>query len=580
MDSTVKKSVDLTSNITEAELDRPGYLPTTVDCVKWAPDGRLAVNVGTIALVYQPRFEGRERYGYTAFSAPCPDGDSTIMDLQRFPGKAGDFAEFARKGLKYLASYDPNRIEKCIVGGDSSTISSIAWSSRGCAWDGGCLLTVVTSLHTVTVFQPARAPCSMEWEPLATVSKALVEWGLRTCPTDGARIYRNRLGLGEDKDDHSDTKGKGKGKGKGSSRGKDQSDSNNGDGRELDGEDGDGFFLSGLWAVATTARTRAVAWMGRRAPHPQPKRLEPAEAAPAPVAGGRSGSGASSTGSGGAGAAGGGDFTLLAMAGDSVVTLWAFSENIGRGTGDSDGVGGEATVEDVEEEGDRSLGLVRKSPAWAGDLRAMGSGTRDGNVRALAWCHEPGGPVPASTPSPDPPSREDSPSPPSCDDSTPPVLDFLAIGTAAGAVLLLGVDIGRTGAKSGKRGTPGRRFGGGGGGDGDGSGREQTSGTGPGSGSSAGATAMVAVKAVPFRRICLPDGCPVTFLTFVTPGSRTELAGKKADDGGEAPGWSLRRSALAVAKGASVSLYGAVTAALAAGPARSSTDASPPTKAA
>lgn len=50
-------------------------------------DGRLAVNVGTVALVYQPRFEGRERYGFTAFSAPCPEGDSTIMDLQRFPGK-------------------------------------------------------------------------------------------------------------------------------------------------------------------------------------------------------------------------------------------------------------------------------------------------------------------------------------------------------------------------------------------------------------------------------------------------------------------------------------------------------------
>lgn len=50
-------------------------------------DGRLAVNLGSIALVYQPRFEGRERYGFTACSVPCPEMDSTIVDLQRFPGK-------------------------------------------------------------------------------------------------------------------------------------------------------------------------------------------------------------------------------------------------------------------------------------------------------------------------------------------------------------------------------------------------------------------------------------------------------------------------------------------------------------
>ena len=40
-----------------------------------------------MVIVYQPRFEGRERYGFTAFTVRCPELDSTLLDLQRFPGK-------------------------------------------------------------------------------------------------------------------------------------------------------------------------------------------------------------------------------------------------------------------------------------------------------------------------------------------------------------------------------------------------------------------------------------------------------------------------------------------------------------
>lgn len=40
-----------------------------------------------MALVYQPRFEGRDRYDFTAYSVACPEVDRTILDLQRFPGK-------------------------------------------------------------------------------------------------------------------------------------------------------------------------------------------------------------------------------------------------------------------------------------------------------------------------------------------------------------------------------------------------------------------------------------------------------------------------------------------------------------
>ncbi|CAN0486021.1 unnamed protein product, partial [Ectocarpus sp. 12 AP-2014] len=241
-----------------------GYLPTTADCVKWAADGRIAVNVGLMVLLYQPRFQGRDRYDFTAFSVACPDVDRTILDLQRFPGKVGDAVEFARKGLKYLAADDPDHLEKCSVGGDSNTVSGMAWSPRGCAWDGGCLLCVVSCLHAVTVFQPPRdSPDGMEWEPLATVSSALLHWGLRVCPTDGAATYMESLNL-----DHNDDSGGGGGDG--------------------------GFALKGLWAIARATRTRAVAWMDRRV------------------------SLTASSGGGGdrldVGQDGGGAFTLLAMA--------------------------------------------------------------------------------------------------------------------------------------------------------------------------------------------------------------------------------------------------------------------------
>lgn len=42
--------------------------------------------------------------------------------------------------------------------------------------------------------------------------------------------------------------------------------------------------------------------------------------------------------------------------------------------------GGGEKEEEEEEEG-RSLGLVRDRPAWAGDLRALGSGSADGEIK-------------------------------------------------------------------------------------------------------------------------------------------------------------------------------------------------------
>lgn len=50
-------------------------------------DGRLAVNMGAVVLVYQPRFEGKQRYGFTAYSIQCPDADNTLLNLQRYPGQ-------------------------------------------------------------------------------------------------------------------------------------------------------------------------------------------------------------------------------------------------------------------------------------------------------------------------------------------------------------------------------------------------------------------------------------------------------------------------------------------------------------
>ncbi|CAM9901904.1 unnamed protein product, partial [Ectocarpus sp. 8 AP-2014] len=398
----------------------------------------------------------------------------------------GDAVEFARKGLKYLAADDPDHLEKCSVGGDSNTISGMAWSPRGCAWDGGCLLCVVSCLHAVTVFQPPRdSPDGMEWEPLATVSSALLHWGLRLCPTDGAATYRESLNL----DDNDDSGGGGGGGG--------------GDG---------GFALKGLWAVARATRTRAVAWMDRRV---------------SLTAGSGGGGGFLDVGQDGGGA-----FTLLAMAGDSVITLWTFSSET------------TPTVEEQgeEEEGGRSLGLVRERPAWAGDLRSMGTRSGDGNVRALAWCHEsvstsPSGGYDNGTAASSSPPR--------------PTRDFLAIGTSAGTVLVLAVDIGTNAdavaAAAVESPASLAHVDAGGGGS-----------SAPAGVRSGGITA--AVTAVPLRRVCVSDGSPVTFLAFVVPrSSRWGAGSSEQGDSGDSPP-SSPRAALAVSKGAMVSLFPLVTA--------------------
>lgn len=50
-------------------------------------DGRLAVNLGTMVFVYEPRFDGGELYHHEAYSVPCPEPDPVVLDLQCFPGK-------------------------------------------------------------------------------------------------------------------------------------------------------------------------------------------------------------------------------------------------------------------------------------------------------------------------------------------------------------------------------------------------------------------------------------------------------------------------------------------------------------
>lgn len=39
--------------------------------------------------------------------------------------------EFARKGFKYIVAKDPSMLERSTVGGDSSTVSGVAWSPKG-----------------------------------------------------------------------------------------------------------------------------------------------------------------------------------------------------------------------------------------------------------------------------------------------------------------------------------------------------------------------------------------------------------------------------------------------------------------
>lgn len=50
-------------------------------------DGRIAVSLGSVVMIYYPRFWGRQRYAFAAYTAPCPPPDESLLDLQRYPGK-------------------------------------------------------------------------------------------------------------------------------------------------------------------------------------------------------------------------------------------------------------------------------------------------------------------------------------------------------------------------------------------------------------------------------------------------------------------------------------------------------------
>lgn len=127
--------------------------------------------------------------------------------------------------------------------------------------------------------------------------------------------------------------------------------------------------------------------------------------------------------------------------------------------------------------------------------------------RALAWCHE--------SVSTSPSGGYDNGAAAS---SSPPrqSRDFLAIGTSAGAVLVLAVDIGTNAnanaVAAAKPPTSPVRVDAGGGGS-----------SAPARVRSGGIT--TAVKAVPLRRVCASDRSPVTFLAFVVPGGNRWGAG-------------------------------------------------------
>ncbi|CAN0142449.1 unnamed protein product [Ectocarpus fasciculatus] len=172
----------------------------------------------------------------------------------------------------------------------------------------------------------------------------------------------------------------------------------------------------------------------------------------------------------------------------------------------------------------------------------MGAGGGDGNIRALAWCHES-----VSTS----PSGGYDNGAAACSSPPRPTRDFLAIGTSAGAVLVLAVDIGtNTDAMAAAAAEPAVspvHVDAGGGGS-----------SAPARVRSGGIT--TAVTAVPLRRVCVSDGSPVTFLTFVVPGgTRCGFGSSEQGDSFDSPS-SSPRAALAVAKGAMVSLFPLVTA--------------------
>lgn len=66
---------------------RYASLPPHPLCVA---DGRLALNLGTLVMVYHPRTNAGELYNFSSSSVACPGPDQQIIDLQRYPGKVSE----------------------------------------------------------------------------------------------------------------------------------------------------------------------------------------------------------------------------------------------------------------------------------------------------------------------------------------------------------------------------------------------------------------------------------------------------------------------------------------------------------
>ena len=70
--------------------------------------------------------------------------------LGELVNQPADIMEWSRKGFKYLSANEPSGLGKCVVGGDSNTISSIAWSPQGIAPQVFCCLAYVAFHHSPT----------------------------------------------------------------------------------------------------------------------------------------------------------------------------------------------------------------------------------------------------------------------------------------------------------------------------------------------------------------------------------------------------------------------------------------------
>ncbi|CAD7696026.1 unnamed protein product [Ostreobium quekettii] len=137
------------------------HTPAYPDAVQWSQDDLLAVAAGAVVVILNPFNLGGPRA--CAAGAP-PDVGPLVADC--VPQRPQSCLKFSVAALEEMRLRDAAW---------RAPARSLAWSPRGCAPDGGCLLARVLADHQVLVDAAPVEKISANWVTMANLTKPLCE---------------------------------------------------------------------------------------------------------------------------------------------------------------------------------------------------------------------------------------------------------------------------------------------------------------------------------------------------------------------------------------------------------------------